>query len=450
MNGFFYTSVVLRRNECGCLHVHGAAVLGTDLFTWDTAPFADGAVLRGLWVAGLFHPLLCSFCGFTALFPKGTVLLQLLFACLFQGVTLFCVFPVVDRQCLVLARQCRKKKEDLVDPAQCEPWRLISIDTSRGRSRNRELHYPCYMLVDFCAFRSFGLRPHGVIEVVLGQEEFSFPTVLPITVNVVLLGEFLAPFLHTGLPGLQWQAWINGELLGLALVACQEGFFLQVQVWCGPTLMQNMVVAAPLLTGTLHFDMEAMTDTSLVRVTIYIPGGNTLISSRVLSVTCLRTMLETCALGELRSRFSDLREVGFRVIPVHPAVTWNAPILTLNKEKMVLIYEDVVLQLDAVVFLRLHLPPFYGEGAIYCPRRLRKRDLVAQLGLQIPCERTGSECMCYVNSVELTNGADAEVEDGDVIWCLRASPDMGHEIEILSVGSPSDASEAEVAAPFYA
>ena len=33
-------------------------------------------------MAGLFHPLLCSFCGFTALFPKGTVLLQLLFACL--------------------------------------------------------------------------------------------------------------------------------------------------------------------------------------------------------------------------------------------------------------------------------------------------------------------------------------------------------------------------------
>ena len=152
------------------------------------------------------------------------------------------------------------------------------------------------MLVDFCAFRSFSLRPHGVIEVVLGQEEFS----LPIAVNVVSLGEFLA---HWLLPGLQWQAWINGDLVGLALVACHEGFFLQVQVWCGPTLMQNMVVAAPLLTGILHFDMDAMTDTSLVRVTIYIPGGNTLTSSRVLSVTCLRTTLETCALGELRSRF---------------------------------------------------------------------------------------------------------------------------------------------------
>ena len=268
---------------------------------------------------------------------------------------------------------------------------------------------------------------------VLGQEEFSFPTVLPMAVNVV------------GLQGLQWQAWLNGNLLVLALVACHEGFFLQVQVWCGPTLMQNMMVAAPLIAGTLHIDMDALPDTSLVRVTIYIPGGNTLISSRVLSVTCLRTMMETCTLGELRRRFGDLRLVGFRVIPVHPVVTWNAPILTLNKEKMVLVYEDVVLQLDAVVFLRLHLLPFFGEGALYCPRRLRKRELVAQLGLQIPCEGNGSACMCYVNSVELTNGGDAEVEDGDVIWCLHASPDMGREIEILSVASPSHASEeAEV------
>ena len=87
--------------------------------------------------------------------------------------------------------------EDLGDPMQVEPWRLIPIDTSRGMSRNRELHHPCYMLVDFRAFRSFGLRPHGVMEVVLGQEEFSFPTVLPVAVNVVSLGEFLAPWLLT-------------------------------------------------------------------------------------------------------------------------------------------------------------------------------------------------------------------------------------------------------------
>ena len=119
----------------------------------------------------------------------------------------------------------------------------------------------------------------------------------------ISLGEFLAPLLLTGLQGLQWQAWLNGDLLGLALIACHEGFFLQVQVWCGPTLMQNMLVAAPLICGTLHIDMDAMPDTSLVRVTIYIPGGNTLISSRELSVTCQRSMMETCALEELRSHW---------------------------------------------------------------------------------------------------------------------------------------------------
>ena len=51
---------------------------------------------------------------------------------------------------------------DLADPAQCEPWRLISIDTSRGRSRNRELYYPCYIcgLLCFSLLWSSPTRSH--------------------------------------------------------------------------------------------------------------------------------------------------------------------------------------------------------------------------------------------------------------------------------------------------
>ena len=175
--------------------------------------------------------------------------------------------------------------------------------------------------------------------------------------------------------------------------------------------MQNMVVAAPLLSGTL-------------------------------------AMLETCALGKLRSRLSDLREVSFRVTSVHPVVTWHAPVLPVNKETMILIYQDVVRQLDAVVVLRLHLPPYCGEGAIYCPCRLRKRDLIGQLGIYISSDSMGWNCMCYVNSVEVTNGVDMDVEDEDVVWCFRVSPDMGHEIEVLSICSPTEASDVEVAGPF--
>ena len=173
---------------------------------------------------------------------------------------------------------------DLADPEHFEPWRLITVDTTRGRSRNRELSRPCYILVDFGAFRSFGLRPHGLIEMILGQEEFSFPTVLPMMCNVATLGAFLTPLLPTGLQNLQWQAWLNGVPLGLNLVTCTEGFFLQVQVWCAPTLMQNMVLGAPLLADTLHLDMDVLHDTTLLRVTIYIPGGSTLVSSRKLVV----------------------------------------------------------------------------------------------------------------------------------------------------------------------
>ena len=47
--------------------VGGLFTLGTLLFRW-------GAVLRGIWVAGLFHLLLGSFCCFTALFPNDTVI----------------------------------------------------------------------------------------------------------------------------------------------------------------------------------------------------------------------------------------------------------------------------------------------------------------------------------------------------------------------------------------
>ena len=72
MNGLFYTSIFYR-NECGGFHVRRAVVCGW-LFTLGTLLFRWGAVLRGIWVAGLFHLLLGSFCYFTALFPNDTVI----------------------------------------------------------------------------------------------------------------------------------------------------------------------------------------------------------------------------------------------------------------------------------------------------------------------------------------------------------------------------------------
>ena len=72
MNGLFYT-FIFYRNECGGFHVRRAVVCGW-LFTLGTLLFRWGAVLRGPWVAGLFHLLHGSFCCFTALFPNDTVI----------------------------------------------------------------------------------------------------------------------------------------------------------------------------------------------------------------------------------------------------------------------------------------------------------------------------------------------------------------------------------------
>ena len=50
--------------------------------------------------------------------------------------------------------------EDLADPAQIEPWRLISINTSRGSSRNRELQLHAGGFLCFSLLWSSPTRSH--------------------------------------------------------------------------------------------------------------------------------------------------------------------------------------------------------------------------------------------------------------------------------------------------
>ena len=131
-------------------------------------------------------------------------MLCFLVRCLGNFDLIFILIPLLTDNVTHSSDNAEKKKHHLGTCAETKQ------DTSRGSVRNRKLHHSCYMLVDFRAFRSFSLQPHGVIEVVLRQEEFSFPTVLSVAVNVVSLGEFLASW-FLGLPDLQWQAWISGD-----------------------------------------------------------------------------------------------------------------------------------------------------------------------------------------------------------------------------------------------
>ena len=72
--------------------------------------------------------------------------------------------------------------------------------------------------------------------------------------------------------------------------------------------------------------MSVLPDTSLVRVTIYIPGRNTLISS------CQRSMMETCGIGRIAQPV--WRPASSRISGNPGASCSHMECATLNKEKM--------------------------------------------------------------------------------------------------------------------
>ena len=79
-------------------------------------------------------------------------------------------------------------------------------------------------------------------------------------------------------------AWHNGEALDYNLVNCFDGFFVQINVACGRTLLDNLVAAAPIVSLGMHQEVFVLPDPLLVQVTAYVPGGDTLMSSRALTV----------------------------------------------------------------------------------------------------------------------------------------------------------------------
>ena len=102
---------------------------------------------------------------------------------------------------------------------------LCAIDATRGHSRDRSLMHPCYILIQADDYWVFNHRPHGLLELVLGSLDLSFPCVLPQMINFPVLQAFLSPLLPHGLSCLSLQMWHNGAAVDYQLVSCFNGFF---------------------------------------------------------------------------------------------------------------------------------------------------------------------------------------------------------------------------------
>ena len=213
---------------------------------------------------------------------------------------------------------------DLRDTWADGGWQLCAIDATRGHSRDRSLMHPCYILIQVDDYWAFNHRPHGLLELVLGSRDLSFLCVLPQMINFPVLQAFLAPLLPQGLSCLSQNMWHNGAAVDFQLVNCYNGFFVQVTVGVNSILLDNILLAAPLIIPQLHIDHVVLADSQLLQVTAFVPGGDTLISSRSLTMIEKRDRVFTILDSKLRQRFTDMRYVGFLLLTAHPSSKWMA------------------------------------------------------------------------------------------------------------------------------
>ena len=197
--------------------------------------------------------------------------------------------------------------------------------------------HPCYVLIHAEDYWAFNRRPHGLVELVLGDRDMSFPCILPQLINFPIVQAFLAPLVPGGLACITMNVWHNGAALDFHLLNCFDGFFVQVTVCCGRTLMDNILTAAPIVTPRIHIDPLVLPDPQLLQVTAFVPGGDTLISSRSVAVVHRRDRVYAVLDTVLRQRFPDMLHVGFEILTVHPSSKWLDPTFSPQKEKVVVV-----------------------------------------------------------------------------------------------------------------
>ena len=107
------------------------------------------------------------------------------------------------------------------------------------------LPYTNFVLVHENDFLAADMRPHGLIELVFGEDQFLFPTFLPKWINWPTLQSFLEPISPRAHFGITMHGSYNGNTLGHRLVRCANGFFIQVHYVSTPFLLSELFQCPP-------------------------------------------------------------------------------------------------------------------------------------------------------------------------------------------------------------
>ena len=320
---------------------------------------------------------------------------------------------------------------DIRDKWKDTTWWLCRVHDFSRSSRQPVLALTNYVLVQGDDFMMADMRPHGLIELVLGHRQVVFPTFVPRWINLPILQTFLAPLVSRTHFGITAHGSYNGDRIGNRLMLCESGFFIQLHIQATGFLLGELYSNAPLQAMTLHAVSYHPSAYDVRRSTVHIAGGYTLISSRIYERTDVhcKSILKGC----IYQRFPDVVDFNFDLVKVHWSISAIEPVVNHARFHYVLAVFEEDLQ-DSVVVLKLDLPPYVEIGAIFVPPVLTKLRLIAQTGIDIVCGPEGELCVCYYNGHELLSGVETLTYDGDFLVCwVDDEPTLASEVE--EVGS---------------
>ena len=309
-----------------------------------------------------------------------------------------------------------------------------------------------YVLIRGDDFLTVDMRPHGLVELVFGEDLILFSTFFPRWVNLSILWSFLEPILPRTHFGVEVRGWYNGGEIGSRPLQCENGFFMQIRFLSTPFLLSELYRSAPMHVACLHPVTDYPRRDDVQWSVVYIAGGHTLISSRVYERVDVHG--QAALIRGLHQRYPDLVDDNSYLVKVHWSICSLEPVVNHAKERYVLavIEEDLV---EPTVVLKVDLPLYVDIGAIRVPQTLTKRRLILQTGLDLVCGPGGEICACYHNGYELLSGETVTADDGDFFACwldsepqrpplvtaggCPVSPTAGWEIAIESTFCPSPA-----------
>ena len=170
---------------------------------------------------------------------------------------------------------------DIHDDWEQVMWWLCRVHASSRSSSQPVLAATNYVLVQEDDFLAVDMRPHGLVELVFGEDLVVFSTFLPRWINMSILRSFLEPMISRTHFGVAVLGSYNGGVIGHRLIRCESGFFIQVRFLSTPFLLSELYHSAPLHVASLHTVTEYPCANDVRWSVVYIAGGNTLISSRV-------------------------------------------------------------------------------------------------------------------------------------------------------------------------